>query len=326
MDSRAEAQTRLELVEPGGFEARVLVPSPPAVTTPPWFADDPVDPSGASPGRAVVSPVSNGDRTWDELARDDASLAAWCADRWLGAWRPLAPVADVAAWLVTRRSWHTIAEHVLAPFRYQACSKIGMRTTSGGVGIPFVGGDGGDVQVRLDGLDLVVDRGDETRVAVTTLRAAADAVGIEVGASTGVYEPATAGDLDEPLLVDAHSAACLADWFGFAASVLEELRCGAPDAASTRVQLWPEHFDLSLDLGDEAAGQRGTFGASPGDDAHPLPYFYVTHWAEVPDGPYWNDTAFAGASLGYEQLLTFDEPRRDALSWLGVGRARLAGR
>jgi hypothetical protein len=126
--------------------------------------------------------------------------------------------------------------------------------------------------------------------------------------------------------VDGDAAARLADWFGLGASVLEELRCGAPDAGATRLQLWPEHFDLSVDLGDEAAGRRGTFGASPGDAAHPLPYLYVTHWADVPDDPYWNDAAFAGASLGYEQLLSSAEPRRDALAWLATGRARLAGR
>jgi len=87
VDARAEAQARLELVEPGRFEARVLAPSPPAVTEPPWFADDPVDPTGAAPGRVVVSPVASAGRTWDDVARGDASLAGWCADRWLGAWR-----------------------------------------------------------------------------------------------------------------------------------------------------------------------------------------------------------------------------------------------
>jgi hypothetical protein len=325
MDPRREAQARLEALEPGRFEARVLVPSPPAVTDPPWFADDPVDPGGAGDGLTMVSPVPNRDRTWDDLARSDAALAAWCADRWLGAWRPLAPVTDVDALAVTRRSWHTVAEHVLAPFRFRACSKIGLRYTPGGVGIPFVRADGVEVQLRLEGSGLVVDRGSETRVPWTTLRAAADAAGVAVGARTGVYEPTTAGDPDQRLLVDADAAARLADWFGFGASVLEEVRAAASDGSLTRLQLWPEHFDLSVDLGDETAGRRGTFGASPGDDRHPLPYLYVTHWGPVADDPYWNDTVFSGASLGYDRLVGLTDPRQAAREFLARGRARLAG-
>jgi hypothetical protein len=323
MDSRGEAQARLDAVEPGRFEARVLVPSAPAVTDPPWFADDPVDPGGGD-GRAVVSPVSNADRTWDEVARRDAALAAWCADRWLGAWRPLAPVTDRDAFAVTRRSWHTVAEHVLAPFRFRACSKIGLRHTPSGVGIPFVRVEGVDVQLRLEASGVVVEAGSPTRVPWTTLGAVADAVGVAGGARTGVYEPTTPGDPDQRLPVDADAAARLADWFGFGASVLEEVRAGAPDGASTRPQLWPEHLDLAVDLGDEAAGQRGTFGASPGDDGHPLPYLYVTHWAAVADDPYWNDAGFSGASLGYDRLVGVDDPRRVALEFLAEGRARLA--
>jgi hypothetical protein len=325
MDPRGEAQARLEALEPGRFEARVLAPSPPAVTDPPWFADDPVDPGGARGGRTVVSPVANADRTWDDLARGDPALAAWCADRWLGTWRRLAPVTDLDAFAATRRAWHTVAEHVLAPFRFRACSKIGLRYTPGGVGIPFVRADDADVQLRLDGSGLVVDRGPETRTGLTTLGAAAAAAGVPVGARTDVYEPATSDEPDAPLSVDADAAARLADWFGFGASVLEAVRAAAPDGGATRLQLWPEHFDLSVDLGDETAGQRGTFGASPGDEQHPLPYLYVTHWGAVADDPYWNDTGFGGASLGYDRLVDVEDPRGAALEFLTAGRARLAG-
>ncbi len=45
-DPRAEAQAALEV----GLLARVLEPSPPAVTDPAWFADDPVQ--GRPAGRA----------------------------------------------------------------------------------------------------------------------------------------------------------------------------------------------------------------------------------------------------------------------------------
>src|SRR6202030_2087528 len=154
-------------------------------------ADDPVDPRGAAAGRVVVSPVRNADRTWDDLTRGEPGFASWCADRWLGAWQPLVPITDRDGFVTTRSAWHTVAEHVLAPFRFDACSKIGLRSTPGGVGIPFVSADGADVQLRLDASGLVVDRGPETRTALTTLRAAADAAGVAVGARTGVYEPTT---------------------------------------------------------------------------------------------------------------------------------------
>ena len=91
----------------------------------------------------------------------------------------------------------------------------------------------------------------------------------------------------------------LGDWYGFAYSVLEELRAGAGAGARrpARVQLWPEHFDAAVDLGAEAGGRRATFGASPGDGEHPEPYLYVAPWSPPDDGELWNATAFTGAEL-----------------------------
>src|SRR3954462_1041630 len=86
-DPRTEAFERLGgRCEGGGLEA-----SPPAVAEGPWFADDPAARGEVPAGRTLVSPVSSGDRTWDEVARDDGDLAAWCADRWLGAGRRVRP-------------------------------------------------------------------------------------------------------------------------------------------------------------------------------------------------------------------------------------------
>src|SRR4051794_41350396 len=85
---RAEAEDKLG----GDYEARVLEPSPPAVTDPP-YADDPVEPGEVPEGRELVSPVHNrGDLTWDEIAREEPDLAEWCAERWLGAWKRLEPL------------------------------------------------------------------------------------------------------------------------------------------------------------------------------------------------------------------------------------------
>jgi hypothetical protein len=123
------------------------------------------------------------------------------------------------------------------------------------------------------------------------------------------------------------AAALLGDWFGFGCSVLEQLRATAPDGAATRCQLWPEHFDLAVELGDEGSGSRAGFGASPGDAAHPEPYLYVSPWApRRPDDPFWNDTAFPGASLPYAAL-TGDAPiaRDAALAFFTEAQGVLTG-
>lgn len=323
MDARREAQARLDLLDPGRYSARVLEPSPPAVTEPPWFADDPV---AVGPGHAtVVSPVSSGDVTWDELAAGDADLAGWCADRGLGAWRPLRPVGDRAVFAATRDAWHRVAEHVLAPARAAATGKIGLRFTRGGLGTPFLPGPGPGRQLRVAGTVLMVDDGQERAVPLRTLGEVAGAVGVTLGAGTGLYRPATPAAPAMTLEVDLDAAARLGDWYALGAAALEQLRADAPDGAGVRPQLWPEHLDLSVDVGDEARGARGTFGVSPGDAEHPLPYLYVTHWADVAPDPFWNDSAFAGASLGYEALVGDPSPRAAALTFFAEGRARLAG-
>jgi hypothetical protein len=266
--------------------------------------------------------VGGGDRTWDELASDEPDLRDWCAERWLGAWRPLRPLPDQAVFAATRASWHALAEQVLAPARRGANGKIGLRYTVGGVGTPFFADD---KQVRISGADVVVVRaGAEQRVAITTVADAADAVGIAPGPPSDLYSPATSVAPTSRLDVDPDAAAVLGDWFGLACSVLEALRA-EHDARDTRSQLWPEHFDLSVDLGDESAGSRGTFGASPGDAAHPEPYLYVTHWAPLTKrDEYWNDSAFDGASLSYAALVAAGtDARATALQFFAAGLARL---
>jgi hypothetical protein len=316
VDPRGEARHRLG----ARYDARVLEPSPPTVAEPPWFADDPVG-HGLDGPLPVVAPVPGYDAMWDELARGDGELASWCASRWLGAWRRLAVPADRDALVRTRRSWHVLAEHVVAPARHLVNGKIGLRYTRGGFGTPFFGAD---EQVRVTGRALVVIRGGvPERHAITTPAAAATAVGIEPGAPAHVYTPTTTLDPDEPLTIDGGTAVFLGDWFGFATSVLEELRASVPDHETpARVQLWPEHFDPSVDLGDEGAGQRATYGASPGDVGHELPYVYVTPWT-AQEGEFWNDGSYASLSLA--DFASAPDQRRAALDFFAAARSLLRG-
>jgi hypothetical protein len=278
----------------------VLEPSPPAVHDEPWFADDPVEGGG-------VSPVTGGDLLWSDLAADDPALAEFCRERWLGPYKRLEPAPPTLA--ATRSALHAVAEHVISPARQRDNGKIGLRWTLGGFGTPFFGAD---AQIRVDGGQLVIDAGgEERRHPLSTIRDAAAAVGFDL---SGADEEG----FDAPLDIDAAAAHFIGDWFGFGTSVLEQVRAEAQPAwQPSRVQLWPEHFDVAV----EVAGLGATLGASPGDEQHEEPYVYVSLWDPREPGDLWNARGFQGAELGYGDLLAAPNAREAALEFL---RARLA--
>ena len=317
MAAQAEASERLG----GRYEVRVLESSPPAVREGPWYADDPAAVGDVPADREVVTPTTAGDITWDDLAAADPSLAPFCADRWLGAWQrlPHAPRELVA----TREALHRLAEHVLAPARHTVNGKIGLRWCRGGFGTPFYGDD---IQIRIAGSELVrVDGDRSTKVEIATVAAAAKVAQLEPGAPAEVYTPTTPLEPDALLPVDTGAADFLGELFGFGTSVLEQIRAEyQPDAAAgERVQMWPEHFDFAVSLGDEAAGNRVTYGVSPGDAANDIPYFYVLPWADVPDDPYWDAQSYRGANLSLDALADVDDQRTAILEFFRRGRALL---
>ena len=315
---RADAQALL----PTGHEARVLEPSPPANTDPDWFADDPTDPAGAT-GR-LVSPTPDGEITWYELGAGDPAIATHAHDHWLVD-RPLASLPEGFA--STRDALHQVAFFALAPKRFAVTGKLGLRWTRGGFGTPFYATNGGDEQVRVERDLLVVQSGDEVRwIRPTNLAGACEflAIAFREAWFDGFHDPPAPAAPDAPLHIDGEAADALADWFGFATAVLEQLRrtAGATDVG--RVQLWPEHFDPAVELGDADAGHRASYGASPGDDAHAEPYLFVAAWGDIDRAePYWNDATFNGASLSYQELLGADDPATAALDFLRRGHALL---
>lgn len=248
MNPRSEAQGRLARVKLDAYEARVLEPAPPAVAAEPWFADDPV--SRGDGEREVVSPVPGADARWIELARKRPELASFCQERWLGPYRRLAELP--VAFTITTLALHAVALEVVAPARERAVGRIGLRWTRGGFGTPFYGAQ---QQVRVEGDTLHIQDGSQMRAEpLTTLAAAARFTG-------------SSHDDERELEIDTTAARTLSDWFGFAFSVLEELRADAgAQHDPSRVQLWPEHFDVALELGSEADGTRAAFGCSPGAD------------------------------------------------------------
>jgi hypothetical protein len=220
---------------------------------------------------------------------------------------------------------HRLAVYVVSPARRLATgNEIALVPTPGGFGTP-AGEPWG--QLRVDGGDLVVRREDERRAPITTLRAAAAFAGIEPDLAAATrFDVPPAGDLDASLDVDLASAAAVAAFYAVVADALDELRTGlAPADDASPVHLWPEHFDVAIDAGDAARSQRGSWGGSPGDALHPRPYLYVSLWSGAPDDPFFSETAFAGASLGYDALRAAADPRARALAFWREALERLQG-
>jgi hypothetical protein len=218
--------------------------------------------------------------------------------------RPLPPT-----FAATRDALHAVAEHILAPCRYQATGHIGLRPAHQGFGTPK-----GEREVRVEA-DVLVDG--RRREQLSTLRAAGEFLGITPGVPAGVYAPATPLDLDAPLDIDPDAARALGDWYGFCAGLLDVVMADADASdAPDEVQLWPEHFDIAMSLGPD--GARANYGGSPGDGDHAEPYLYIGPWSmEGRDGEFWTESF--GASSSYAALLD----GADGLAFLRQGRELL---
>lgn len=167
--------------------------------------------------------------------------------------------------VATRRSLHAVAELVIAGPQQVQHDRIELAVTDTGFGAVAsalaVAGDqlvGPHGSVRLAG----------------TVRSLAAAAGVEPVQPRG-YQVGSGVGLDEPLTFDPASLRRLLAAF---VEGNEALRSFAPQGTPV---LWPEHFDVAIDL-DEV-----NYGVSPGDEPHPTPYAYVGPWAPR-SGPFWN--------------------------------------
>jgi hypothetical protein len=213
---------------------------------------------------------------------------------------PLLPLPPTFA--ATVAALHSVAERIVAPAR-KPDNEIALEATPGGFGTPVFEHDGVRQQVRVDGVDLVrTADGDERRTELTTLEAARRLV-------ADLVPEALNG---EPLGVDREAAARLADWHAFGAAILAEIADGSP------VRLWPEHFDVAIELGE------ANYGFSPGDEEHPEPYAYVGPWTAEVSGELWQANGFRGAELTYAELLAAPDQRAAALDFLTSRKEALA--
>lgn len=200
---------------------------------------------------------------------------------------------------------------MLAPTRVRATgNEIALEATPGGFGTPPFPAGG---RVRVQGAELVVEAADggEHRAPIRSVRAAARLAGLDAEELSG-----------DALDVDPRAAEFLGAFYAFADAQLQSLRADAEDP--TPIHLWPEHFDLAFDAGDEAAGRRATYGASPGDQDHPEPYLHVGPWRTPAPSQIWNAHGFTGAELAWSELVIDTDPRAAALDFWRAARDALA--
>ena len=188
----------------------------------------------------------------------------------------------------TRLALQRLAVHVLARRRHAVTGRFGLRPAPGGLATPAFG-DETEV-LRIDGRYLVVERSKTATVEpITTLAAAATLVGVDLSTefSVGDHTPPLEA-LDEPLPIDDSHVRTLGAWWSFGVEVTDEVIAESPATDASRLQLWPEHFDVAGNV--TVNGQKINLGASSGDSFEPAPYLYVGPWsADRPgDGAYWN--------------------------------------
>lgn len=218
----------------------------------------------------------------------------------------------------TVESLHEVAAELVAPAR-KPPHEIALEPTAGGFGTPFFEFDGARRQVRVEGNELVHEcNGTERRAPLTSLATAGAAITELLSFDVQLS--------DEPLAVDAAASRALGALYEFGAKVLAQMVAGAaPDDEAGPVRLWPEHFDIAIELGSEERGERANYGLSPGDEQHPEPYLYVGPWsAPIDGGDLWNAQGFPGAELTYSELVAAEDQVAAAEGFFAAHREALA--
>ena len=233
----------------------------------------------------------------------------------------------------TRDELQRIANHVLARAARAATGLLGLRPTPGGFStIPF-GPEherlrlSGGLLIRESGTTDTWTRSITVDGATLAQLAAFAEVDLTAEFSAG-HDTPPLGDVDEPITLHEPATLAIADWYATAAQALDRLVAAAPDYATPSLaQLWPEHFDIALDMAydaDRPSERRVNIGAPPGDGFHAAPYLYVGPWTSDRPGDesFWN--APFGAVVGYETIAAAANPVDAAVEFFSTGVALLA--
>jgi hypothetical protein len=219
--------------------------------------------------------------------------------------------------VATREGLRALACYAIAPARKARTGRIGLRPVDGGIGTPPFE-DGTRIAVRGDRL---VTADDDVRI--TTVRAAAELLGVGLSPDPGVGHDLPPYAPDTDLDVDADTSQWLGAWYQFAAAALERLSAGRAEGTVSEAQLWPEHFDLAVVV--EIGGDRVNVGFSAGDRAHAQPYVYVgPHDLSGLDGDYWN--APFGATRTHADLRAAPDAAELTERFIAEGLHRVAAR
>ncbi len=177
----------------------------------------------------------------------------------------------------TRRSWHWVAEWLMAGPQHRDSGTIRLQVVPGG----FATRDG---SIRVDRNELVTADGRRIRLQGTLAEVAGEA-GIAGGAPEGLYPDSSDAAPHSRLSIDQAAADALAGWLERGAAAL-----GAFAPEETPV-LWPEHFDVGIAVDDV------NYGISLGDAYEEAPYVYVGPW-KPREGTFWNAPFGAARTWG----------------------------
>lgn len=241
-----------------------------------------------------------------------------------------APLPD--DWPTQRDTLRRIGTHVVAQAQQRVTGHFALMPLPGGFGTPQFGPDRARVRVVGGSLfiESVVDGAATTAVemlAGSSIRSLCKAAGFEPDPDLNVgHDTPELGDADDTLVVDSTAVAVLADWYQLGQQAMDAAIASLPDARASIVRLWPEHFDVGVDVAIDAAnkpGKRTNLGASAGDESHHEPYLYVGPWdADRPgDADFWN--AGFGAVLGFGELDAAENPLQTATEFFLTGIAHL---
>ena len=288
---RAEAEDKLG----GDYEARVLEPSPPAVG-PPDYTDDPIAPGEVPEGRELVSPVHNrGDLTWDEIVEPGPGPGALVR-------RALARRLEESSSHCRRPSPRpgTPSTRSLWPSSRPRASR---RTRS------------------LSATRAVASARPSSRRAASTARCGSWAVSWSASGTSRRHTSRFPRRSTRP--PHERSGTSTASPARCSSSCVRTSRKRIPRSS----ELWPEHFDIAMELGDDAAGKRANFGASPGDESHDEPYLYVGPWnPDLASGELWNGTGFQGRGAALLRAARRRGPAADRPRLHARALPRAAGR
>jgi hypothetical protein len=222
----------------------------------------------------------------------------------------------------TRDALRAITTHVMVRAMQPSTDRISLRPAPGGWATPTFGAERRRLRIANGVLFDERDGNDGARVRAIGISGATMgelAAFAEVDLADVVWvgdDTPPLGDVAAPIELDPAAMAMMADCYDVTARALDRLVVEWPAWASPSVpQLWPEHFDLAIDIAvaadigaGDAASRRANVGGSPGDGYHDGPYLYVGPWtSDRPGDPtYWN--APFGAVLAVDALGSTGSP------------------